>query len=363
MLRETLDKNKDKGITLIALVVSIIVLLVLAGVSISMLTGQNGILTRAAESKVKTEMAGEKEKIQIAIVSLKMREKLTSRNINIEMQNEKINIKSLKEKGNEWILETSHSKYEIQENGLIESITGNASSITKSCYGKNVEYELPRTSTYNSYTSGWQIVYADDVNVYLISKDPVKIGALDISEYKVDNGYVSSLLDDTNRFPAAQEWLSMFRIDNKWYESNSNSTKGMLYMLDSGNVWNKEFSSEKAKYSIGGPTMEFVVKSLYDNNTNKKITVNEEDGYLQYISPVISGDIRNNSALWYYIPNSQWIAASYSSDEVYYIDNGNLWLRWRLYSNDFQNAFRPIICLKSSVILEFDNENQVYRIR
>ena len=61
MLRETLDKNKDKGITLIALVVSIIVLLVLAGVSISMLTGQNGILTRAAESKVKTEEAEKQE--------------------------------------------------------------------------------------------------------------------------------------------------------------------------------------------------------------------------------------------------------------------------------------------------------------
>ena len=47
--------NEKKGITLIALVVTIIVLLLLAGASISMLTGQNGILTRAAESKVKTE--------------------------------------------------------------------------------------------------------------------------------------------------------------------------------------------------------------------------------------------------------------------------------------------------------------------
>ena len=61
MLEETLDKNKDKGITLIALVVTIIVLLILAGISISMLTGQNGILTRAAESKVKTEEAEKQE--------------------------------------------------------------------------------------------------------------------------------------------------------------------------------------------------------------------------------------------------------------------------------------------------------------
>ena len=45
--------NKNTGITLIALVVTIIVLLILAGVSISMLTGQNGILNRAVEARQK----------------------------------------------------------------------------------------------------------------------------------------------------------------------------------------------------------------------------------------------------------------------------------------------------------------------
>ena len=59
MLRDTLRRNK--GITLIALVVTIIVLLILAGISIAMLTGQNGILNRAAEAKEKTRVAQEDE--------------------------------------------------------------------------------------------------------------------------------------------------------------------------------------------------------------------------------------------------------------------------------------------------------------
>ena len=42
--------RNQKGITLIALVITIIVLLILAGVSIAMLTGQNGILTRATDA-------------------------------------------------------------------------------------------------------------------------------------------------------------------------------------------------------------------------------------------------------------------------------------------------------------------------
>jgi len=49
--------KKNLGITLIALVVTIVVLLILAGISISMLTGQNGILNRAQEAKEKTKKA------------------------------------------------------------------------------------------------------------------------------------------------------------------------------------------------------------------------------------------------------------------------------------------------------------------
>ena len=58
--------KKNFGITLIALVVTIIVLLILAGVSVSMLTGQNGILNRAAESKEKTEIANKDEQRKLA---------------------------------------------------------------------------------------------------------------------------------------------------------------------------------------------------------------------------------------------------------------------------------------------------------
>ena len=41
--------KRNKGITLIALVITIIVLLILAGVAISMLSGENGILRKAAD--------------------------------------------------------------------------------------------------------------------------------------------------------------------------------------------------------------------------------------------------------------------------------------------------------------------------
>ena len=53
--------RNEQGITLIALVITIIVLLILAGVSIAMLIGDNGILTQANNAKIETEKAKVKE--------------------------------------------------------------------------------------------------------------------------------------------------------------------------------------------------------------------------------------------------------------------------------------------------------------
>ena len=58
--------RKIEGITLIALVITIIVLLILAGVSIAMLTGQNGILTQAQNASKQTDIGEEKEAIGLA---------------------------------------------------------------------------------------------------------------------------------------------------------------------------------------------------------------------------------------------------------------------------------------------------------
>lgn len=61
-------KYTSKGITLIALVITIIVLLILAGVTIAILTGENGILTRATDAKEQTEIGDEKEKVELSAV-------------------------------------------------------------------------------------------------------------------------------------------------------------------------------------------------------------------------------------------------------------------------------------------------------
>ena len=60
-----LQKQNEKAITLIALVITIIVLLILAGVSIVTLSGENGILTMANKATLQNEAASVVEQIEL----------------------------------------------------------------------------------------------------------------------------------------------------------------------------------------------------------------------------------------------------------------------------------------------------------
>ena len=77
------QKNKQRGITLIALVVTIVVLIILAGVSMNMIVGENGIVQKAEEAKKKTEYEQRLEKEQMTAQYF----------IAEELQREKIEIK------------------------------------------------------------------------------------------------------------------------------------------------------------------------------------------------------------------------------------------------------------------------------
>ena len=84
--------KESKGITLIALVITIIVLLILAGVAIATLTGDNGILKKAGDAKTQTEQAKEDENLKIAIAgSYGTDGKLNLKDLKDNLENQGIN--------------------------------------------------------------------------------------------------------------------------------------------------------------------------------------------------------------------------------------------------------------------------------
>lgn len=61
--------KENKGITLIALAVTIIVMLILAGVTIATLTGENGIITNSRKAKIQNELSKYKEEVELYVAN------------------------------------------------------------------------------------------------------------------------------------------------------------------------------------------------------------------------------------------------------------------------------------------------------
>ena len=110
--------KESKGITLIALVITIIVLLILAGVTIATLTGDNGILKKAGDAKTQTEQAKEDENLKIAIAgSYGTDGKLNLKDLKDNLENQGISYTG----GNEFPLEVTVNgeKKKIDANGNV----------------------------------------------------------------------------------------------------------------------------------------------------------------------------------------------------------------------------------------------------
>ena len=121
-------KRNNSGITLIALVITIIVLLILAGVSIATLTGENGILTRAQDAKTKTEESEDIEKIRLAISEAQIGEngyqELSTDNLaSALIKDGTKTVVSDNEDGTKHILFLDKKKeYKLDSNGNIENL-------------------------------------------------------------------------------------------------------------------------------------------------------------------------------------------------------------------------------------------------
>ena len=123
MKQKEIKKLNNKGITLIALVITIIVLLILAGVSIAMLTGENGILTQAQRAKEQTSVAEEKELIALAYnaaVTKKQSTDVEAKDLNDEFEASDVNAEA---SGNIIVYFKDTQRYYTVENGVVEGPT------------------------------------------------------------------------------------------------------------------------------------------------------------------------------------------------------------------------------------------------
>ena len=304
------EKNqKTKGITLIALVITIIVLLILAGVSIAMLTGQNGILTQAQNAKNRTEAAQAEEENRL---------------------NEYNNIINNYVSGG-----TTEETPTFDEDTLT---IGEATNVDK--YG----WKVPNYTV--EATNAWRLFYQDSNYTYLITDECV--GSYMPSDYYgeyTSGADVSTIGQKLN--PMLLKAGTFFTSDNK-----NKNILATAWLTDS-NEWD-EFKNSDAVFAIGSPTVELYVKSFNATaSTNGANEITLDVGTYGYTEATVNGQLKTtyNNGIYNKSESSKWWLASpyhdYSGSE-FYVNGSRGFFNLNNVAYD-SCAVRPLVCIPTSV--------------
>ena len=155
--------QKNKGITLIALIITIIILLILAGVTMNLVIEDNGLINNSKNSKTKSEISQEKETIQLAINALKMNkevDKIMATNIAEEINKEG---KRVSAQGDYITFIKSKREYVItQDDGEIGINETQSTKVNDPTPGK-LDYDS-NTNSYTIYSIEDLVEFANKVN-------------------------------------------------------------------------------------------------------------------------------------------------------------------------------------------------------
>ena len=117
----SIRETNSKGITLVALVITIVVILILAGVTIATLTGDNGLLQKATTAKQDNEDSKELELIKLSVSAAQVAGKgtITTENLNNELKSNLNSETDVVESSDYWYYK-ANKNYRIYKDGKID---------------------------------------------------------------------------------------------------------------------------------------------------------------------------------------------------------------------------------------------------
>ena len=375
MEQKRMQKN-SKGITLIALVITIIILLILAGVTIATLTGDNGILTQAGKAKDKTTEAESIERVQVEVAGSygidgtidKEQLNKNLKNINGLIYNEKP-LSDNNKIANLPATVTLNGYYiVINANGGVEKIPEIIAKIRanpQAYYGKKVTNYKASDSDTNTY----RIFYVDKDNDFKDGYNTIYLKADFSGSVSCSTSYDASqtLIKRMNPLWATKENTVAAETT-----TISNPNEQAAAWLCDPSKWTAYCDTDKANYAIGGPSVEMYVKSYNqthgDNALGCQYQTNDAPGYGYKVNGTIqnSGWSTNNDTLDYSMTYKSmycgqngkktgywWLASpcAYGSGIVCIVSGYA-----RLSHNDYgiNYGVSPLVSLKSSFIPEVE---------
>ena len=373
-------KNKfNKGITLIALVITIIVLLLLAGVSIAMLTGENGILTQATNAKVQTENARLDEEIKLA--------QLGSFDKSGEINEEKL-IKELKKiKGLE--LRDKNDDNEATLPLTLEDKDGNEiAKVTKIESGKISVDMIEKLKVADAIKAGLEV--GDFINYdagIWTQPEITAIGANGTADLPTAQrkfgGFIEGQSRNTNATPSSATW-DYVKTDEAgetaisgWRVFDIDKDTNTIELISAGNPEDYYHSYEQSEASVELLT-ETRDWTMYENEnyaesgTAKVLTkVRLEEWYDKYIIESDGADISDDLTFReIYDPDSEeynkyqtlvdnysfyWFGSAYDSSLLYFVYPSQ---RHVIGFSDLAYGLRALVSLKSDISLDKAEETK-----
>ena len=381
-----MKKANERGITLIALVITIIVLIILASVSIAMLTGDNGILKKAITAKEKTIEAEDEEKINLAILAARDNNGDFNREL-LKEELEKYGLTGEDGENGTTTVTANGKKYTIDSEGKVtsEDLTENddkkeINNITAQMVAENPEkYYGLKVTNYTS-TNGqndWRIFYSDGDHIFLITGDYVDLSVANrlnsnTGMTKVGTKYRVYWSSAPSSLQTVEDTVkTRFMATGYTLNSSNENSKCVSTLLNTSNWESYKDSNGMAEYAIGGSTIEMWMDSwnkrypsdkLYCNNTNsngyyvgtssnpstyyiESSVMNKKDGYNNSLyyphhESISDGD---NSCYYY------WLASpsAYGSGYVLSVGYGG-YVNAIIY-NATGMGLRPVVSLNSGI--------------
>ena len=274
---EKVLKQKN-GITLIALVITIIVLLILAGISISMLSGDNGILQKATDAKTNTEKANEKEQIQIEVLGSYNESgelKIATVNANIKNNISGVTTDDATDFPLTVTYTTSGNKYKVDGNGMVDAKVPSVAEYVK--VGDYINYDptdgVTNTSilTYTSLKGNGQSHgngnYSQSFTAKSTNESNLKWRVLNVSDDKIEIVSAERILaDDKNKNSGS---FLLKGIGYLYAEQELNEIC-KIYGYGKG-----ADTSQVTTYTIGGPALGEETTSTIVGSGARSITVED----------------------------------------------------------------------------------------
>lgn len=293
-------RKQDKDITLIALVVTIIVLLVLAGLTISLALNQNGIIERSKLAASKYSAAADKEQADLEEFNSKVN------NITTESEISKLTI---------------------------------GTALDAADYGKKVSYA--------GTNDQWRLYYKDANYAYLIKDTPM---SMDIDW--VNNEW-SKYTSGANMSEAGKKLSPL--ASNIGLSTNTYPKTTFTCLLTDNKIWDKEYKKGDALFAIASPTAELFIKS-YNAATNSNdvqaLPDDLKDGYY-FIRGIITsekGGIYNNGTDEYFFASPNGYGTYVSTTGINTMGNNGGTGTWvfSIYDEFSNKKIRPVVCIPAA---------------